>query len=372
MDVFYDGNGPQREYTMVLPGGTGYQNGQSNAERVVNITFGDDIQPVINGRYVLVNRNSGKVMEVAFGSASAGANVRQNAAVAGAAYQQWNVIPVDSRIGGDYSYFTFTAVHSGKSLDIYNWSLDNTGNIVVWDDAKGTNQQWYLEYADDGWFYIRSRHSAKCIEVANASISNGINIYQWEKDGDKNQQWRFIPVDAPVEFIAPASPSNLTATPNTESIRLDWAVSPDADVAGYNIYRKESSSSYITLARNVKNNSFVDNTATESRQYFYAVKAVDYSLNRSEYSNEISAASTGKNDLLSCLQFENNTADSTIHFNQAAAYGTVAYVPRSVQMPFRSTAQTLFSNFLPTWQINRKLQLLHGYTGRGRFLATNF
>ena len=32
MDVFYDGNGPQREYTMVLPGGTGYQNGQSNAE----------------------------------------------------------------------------------------------------------------------------------------------------------------------------------------------------------------------------------------------------------------------------------------------------------------------------------------------------
>ena len=331
MDVFYDGNGPQREYTMVLPGGTGYQNGQSNAERVVNVTFGDDIQPVINGRYILVNRNSGKVMEVAFGSTSAGANVRQNAAVAGAAYQQWNVIPVDSRIGGDYSYFTFTAVHSGKSLDIYNWSLDNTGNIVVWDDAKGANQQWYLEYADDGWFYIRSRHSAKCIEVANASISNGINIYQWEKDGDKNQQWRFIPVDAPVEFIAPAAPANLTATPNTESIRLDWAASPDADVAGYNIYRKESSEgSYMTIARNVKNTSFVDNTATESRQYFYAVKAVDYSLNRSEYSNEISAASTGKNDLLSCLQFENNTADSTIHFNQAAAYGTVAYVPGKV------------------------------------------
>ena len=62
-DVYYDGNGPQREFTLVLPGGTGYQNGQSNAENVTNITWGDDIQPVINGKYILVNRNSGKVIE---------------------------------------------------------------------------------------------------------------------------------------------------------------------------------------------------------------------------------------------------------------------------------------------------------------------
>jgi hypothetical protein len=44
-DVYYDGYGPQREYTMVMPGGTGYQTGQTNAERVVNITWGDDVQP---------------------------------------------------------------------------------------------------------------------------------------------------------------------------------------------------------------------------------------------------------------------------------------------------------------------------------------
>jgi hypothetical protein len=123
-------------------------------------------------------------MEVAGGSVTAGANVRQNSIIIpGATYQQWNVTPVDSRIGGDFSYFTITAVHSGKSLDILNWSLYNGGNIIVWDDAKGANQQWYLEYAGDGWFYIRSRHSAKCIEVANASTANEANIYQWGKHG---------------------------------------------------------------------------------------------------------------------------------------------------------------------------------------------
>ena len=78
-DVYYNGYGPQREYTMVMPGGAAgsYQNGQTNAESVVNVTWGEDIQPVISGRYLLVNRNSGKVLEVAGGATAAGATLVQ-------------------------------------------------------------------------------------------------------------------------------------------------------------------------------------------------------------------------------------------------------------------------------------------------------
>ena len=51
-DVYYDGVGPTREITQVIHGGTGYQKGQKNAERVVDITWGDDVQPsAINGTY---------------------------------------------------------------------------------------------------------------------------------------------------------------------------------------------------------------------------------------------------------------------------------------------------------------------------------
>ncbi len=325
-DVYYDGYGPQREYTMVLPGGTGYQVGQTNAERVVNITWGDDIQPVINGQYVLVNRNSGKVMEVAGGATNAGANVRQNTYI-DKTYQQWNVIPVDSRVGGDYSYFTITALNSAKSLDIYNFSLDNGGNIVVWDDAKNVNQQWYLEYAENGWFYIRSRHSAKCIEVASSSTLAGANIQQKDLNGGTNQQWRFLPVGAPIEYVSPAAPVNLVATPNAASIRLDWSVSTETDVEGYTIYRSEQSGgSYNTIARNVKTSAFVDNTALTGKQYFYTVRAVDKSLNRSEYSNEANASSTGNNELIAHYKFETNTLDSTINLNHFATYGTPTYV----------------------------------------------
>src|SRR5438045_2588612 len=106
---------------------------------------------------MLVNRNSGNVMQVAYGSTNAGANLQQGANT-GATYQQWNVTPVDSRVGGDFSYFTFAAVHSGKVPDVLNFSLDNGTTIIVWDDLKSVNQQWYLEYIEDGWFYIRNRN----------------------------------------------------------------------------------------------------------------------------------------------------------------------------------------------------------------------
>jgi hypothetical protein len=325
-DVYYDGYGPQREYTLVMPGGTAYQTGQTNAERVVNITWGDDIQPAINGRYVLVNRNSGKVMEVSGGSTVDGANVRQYTN-SGATHQQWNVTPVDSRIGDDFSYYTFTAVHSGKAADVYNWSLDNGGKIDAWDDNKNSIQQWYLEYAEDGWFYIRSRYSAKCMEVANASTAAGALVQQWDKDGGTNQQWRFLPVGATVEFISPGAPGNLIATPSAASIRLDWTASPETDVAGYTIYRSDSvGEPYNTIARSVTSTSFVDNTITPGRLYFYKIRAVDKSLNCSVYSNEASATATGDSDLVAHLQFEGNTLDSTVHLNHSAPYGGTSFV----------------------------------------------
>jgi len=332
-DVYYDGYGPQREYSMVLPGGTGYQVGQTNAERVVNITWGDDIQPAINGRYEVVNRGSGKLMEVLLSSKGNGASIWQRAYTANALSQQWDVTPVDSRVGGDFSYFTFTNVNSSKVPDVLNFSLDNGAKIQQWEDTKGTNQQWYLEYVGDGWFYIRNRESAKCLEVADASANTlpGAAIQQWEKDGGTNQQWRFIPIGTTVEFVSPVAPTNLVATANSSSIRLDWSASTDADVAGYTIFRSDSAGrSYNTIARIVPSTSFVDNTTAAGRQYFYTVKAIDKALNRSGYSDETSATSTGNNDLVANLSFEGNTMDSTINLNHSASYGTISYVAGKV------------------------------------------
>lgn len=319
-DVYYDGYGPQREYTMVLPGGPvgSYSNGQTGAERVVNITWGADIQPVIDGRYKLVNRKSAKVME------SASGNIRQNT-YAGTTPQQWNVTPIDSRIGGDFSYFKIANVSDGLCPDVLGFSLENGANIIPY-SLMTANQQWYLEYAGDGWFYIRSKHSNKCIEVANSSIVAGANIQQWEKTGGENQQWRFIPVTAPIEFVAPSVPANLVATANAESVRLNWTASPETDVAGYTIFRSETAGgTYNTIARNITTSSFVDNTATLTGTYYYKIKAVDKSLNSSDYSNEVSATTAGANSLVNILSFDGNTLDYSVNLNHGASYGTISY-----------------------------------------------
>ena len=329
-DVYYDGTGPQREYTLVMPGGTGYQVGQTSAEKLVNITWGDDIQPAINGSYVLVNRMSGKVMEVFLGSTINNAPMDQRT-YKSATYQQWNVTPVDSRVGGDFSYFTFAAVHSGKVPDVLNFSLDDGASVRQWDDTKSINQQWYLEYVQDGWFYIRSRNSAKCLEVAAPFVTDGASIQQGGKTGATSQQWRFLPVGAPVEFVPPSAPGNLAATANATSIRLDWTASPETDVAGYTIFRSDSAGgSYNTIARNVKSTSFVDNTTIENKSYFYSIKAVDNSLNRSAYSNQATATATGNNDLVAHLQFDGNTMDSTVNLNHSASHGTISYITGKV------------------------------------------
>lgn len=329
-DVYYDGYGPQREYTLVMPGGTSYQNGQTNAERVINITWGDDIQPVIDGRYILVNKKSGKVMEVANGSTSDGANIQQGTN-AGKTYQQWDVTPVDSRIGGDFSFFKIApASNSAMAIDNYNFSLDNGNNIVQWTSYvgpwNGANQQWYLEYAEDGWFYIRNRVSSLCLEVANSGTGDGANIQQMEKQNGTNQQWRFLPIDAFVEFVSPPAPTNLAATANSESVVLEWSASVTRDAVDYTIFRSESAEGpYNTIARNISTTSYLDNTATIDGTYYYAVKAVDNSLNRSEYSNQASATVTGSNDLVAHFAFEENTLDSSINLNHGATYGSISY-----------------------------------------------
>lgn len=324
-DVYFDGYGPQREYTMVMPGGTGYNQGQTNAERVVNITWGDDIQPVINGRYLVVNRNSGKVLQVAGGSTTSGTLLQQGTNT-GVTYQQWDIVPVDSRIGGDFSYFGLKVANGGKSADVFNWSLDNGGAIALWDDTKGANQQWYFEYAGDGWFYIRSRHSAKCLDVTGASTGSGASIIQNDNNGSMSQQWRLLPIDATIEFEAPGAPTNLVAAPNAESILLSWTASPNADVTGYHIFRAESAGGpYNTIARNVTTTSFIDNTTTTSTPYYYVVKAVDKSLNRSVYSSEVSATATGSNDLVMHLKFEGDMRDHSINHNNAGVLGGLSF-----------------------------------------------
>ncbi len=324
--VFYDGRGPRYDHTVTIPGGTGYMTAdQPNAERVVNIAWGADVQPVIDGRYILVNRSSGKVMEVGSGSTADGADIRQNT-YAGATYQQWDVAPLDSRSGGDYSYFTLKAAHSGKAADLLNWTYNDGGDIIQWSSGGAANQSWFLEYAGDGWFYVRNRWSGKCLDVAGNSPADGANIWQWTLANRLSQQWRFLPVGAAVEFTAPAAPAGLAAVANPVSVRLAWEAVAAPDLAGYTVLRSETpGSGYEIIARDLAATFHVDESAKPGRTYYYVVRAVDRSLNRSAYSAEVSATPTGAPTLVARYPFDGHAGDQSGNGNDGEATGTAAY-----------------------------------------------
>jgi hypothetical protein len=327
-DVYYDGVGPQREFALTMPGGNGYEINQPNAERVINVTWGEDVQPAIAGRYLLVNRSTGKTLQVAGGSTTTGATMQQDT-YTGATSQQFDVQPVRARVGGDFSYVSIEAAHSGKTLAVPGNSLVDGTVLVQGDTTNATKtQQWYLDYAGDGWFYVRNRWAAKCLDIA----ANGLDVMHQNKvANDQTQQWRLLPVGAPIEFVAPGAPTGLVATARAESVRLSWAASPATDVAGYDVLRAETAGGpFNTIARRVVGTAFVDNTATTAGTYVYKVRAVDNSLNRSTFSNQATATTTGTAELVAQLRFDGNTLDSTPNLNHSAAAPGTSYVAGKV------------------------------------------
>ncbi|MGX7826412.1 family 43 glycosylhydrolase [Actinokineospora sp. 24-640] len=137
--------------------------------------------------YVLVNRNSGKALDLYNQATNDGARITQWSRNDGN-WQQWQF--VDS--GG--GYYRLRSRHSGKVLDVHNWSTANGGAIVQWADTNGTNQQFRLADSTDGHVRLISRHSGKAVEVQNASTADGANIVQYDDWGGGNQQWQLVRV----------------------------------------------------------------------------------------------------------------------------------------------------------------------------------
>ncbi len=138
--------------------------------------------------YVLVNRNSGKALDVYGLATNDGARITQWTRNDGA-NQQWQF--VDS--GG--GYYRLKSRHSGKVLDVFDFSTADGAAIVQWADGNGTNQQFRLADSDSGYVRLLNRNSGKAVEVQNASTSDGANIVQYADWGGANQQWQLVRVD---------------------------------------------------------------------------------------------------------------------------------------------------------------------------------
>jgi hypothetical protein len=310
--VFYNGYGPLNAFTVNFPG-------TNDTEEVMNISWGADVPPPISGRYIIANRYSGKVMEVPNASTNWGTVLDQNV-YTGASNQLWDVYPLAASYGGDLSYYTMTAVHDGTTADdtyVYPSYAFNNGNAIQqYGTGLNTVEHWYLQYAGNGYFYIRNRWSGMCLDVSGPSVSSGAGIVQWSSLNRSSQQWRLIPVGNPVVFVAPQAVTGLTATANAVSIRLSWNTNSGATPVSYTVLQATNGGGpYSIVARGLTNNVFIDNSANQPQTYYYVVEAVDGSLNNSGYSTPASAMPTLGPAIAAHYPFDGTTNDTSGNAN---------------------------------------------------------
>lgn len=134
-----------------------------------------------NKLYVIRSKNSGKALDVSWGSKDNGANVLQYT-YNGYANQKWYIQKQSN------GYYTIKCYASGKVLDIQGLSMDNGGNVQQWEYVGGENQQWIIENVN-GYYKIINRRSGKALDVSGRSLSDNANVLQWSYSGQDNQLW---------------------------------------------------------------------------------------------------------------------------------------------------------------------------------------
>lgn len=133
--------------------------------------------------YKIINKNSGKSLEVNGQSTADGAAIDQWEYWAGT-NQQWTFNSLGS------NYFSVVNKNSNKALDVNGQSVNAGAAIIQWDYSGAANQQWRIIDIGFGYYKILNKNSGFSLDVNGQSTANGGNIIQWNWNSGANQQWQ--------------------------------------------------------------------------------------------------------------------------------------------------------------------------------------
>lgn len=119
-----------------------------------------------------------------------GTNVRQWACKSGYSLQQWRFAKLAN------GYYQVVNRYSGKCLDVESGLPYNGTNVHQWTcSASAANQQWWLRNLGTGYYELRPRiNTSKCLDVEDVSTANGADVYIWSCVGGHNQHWQLARV----------------------------------------------------------------------------------------------------------------------------------------------------------------------------------
>lgn len=159
--------------------------GGSGNININNTRLTDPILFDSQASYELVNRNSGKLLEVVNAGTALGDNVAQ---------WQRNFHPCQrwAIVQNSEGYYELINRNSNHALEVFGWSTSNGANVVQWSRTGGANQHWSIQRTSDGYYTLINRHSDKALEVYGHSVIGGGNVVKWDLHNLANQQWNII------------------------------------------------------------------------------------------------------------------------------------------------------------------------------------
>ena len=88
------------------------------------------------------------------------------------------------------AWYVLVNRNSGKALDVYNLSTADGARITQWTRNDGNQQQWQFVDSGSGYYRLKSRQSGKVLDVSSFSTADGAAIVQWTDNNGTNQQFR--------------------------------------------------------------------------------------------------------------------------------------------------------------------------------------
>ncbi|WP_426061510.1 RICIN domain-containing protein [Hymenobacter sp. B1770] len=175
--------------------------------------------------YGLINRGSGRSLDIASASTVSGAPAVQWE-FTHAASQQWRFVPL--RAGSEY--YRIEARHSNQCLTI---SKAGEGMALVQRPFQGSaEQQWRLVQAGPaGSYQLENKSENRCAALAAADKFNGTPVQAQKGNGRASQQWRLFllrmnVLEGPSHF---GPPQPLAGAINTTGNELHPVLSPDGN-----------------------------------------------------------------------------------------------------------------------------------------------
>ena len=155
------------------------------------------------------------------------------------------------------------------SYRIYRKGPDATGAFLLRNESRSAAWQ-------DAEFQFGKSYFYK----VTALVKEGNSV----AESDDSEAMEVTPRDT----FPPATPKDLTAIYTSQGVELLWTANTEADLDGYNLYRREAAGTFHKLnAELVRTPIFRDASAVEGQSYIYRVTVVDLAGNESSPSEEV-------------------------------------------------------------------------------------